>query len=169
MKRILVVPVMAIVVSVSALTSCSSEPEGQAPSGVGDSFAARATSVCQTTLEAKQAWSAFPVAEFDPNKPDPSAFLEVAVWLEDVVAPTFEAWLDGLTELGTPPSGGQSWSEVLSTVGAIVQLNADQVAAAKNDDVEGFVEAAEGLHAIQLELERATAEAGVATCADVHK
>ena len=125
--------------------------------------------MCQTTLEAKQSWSAFRVAEFDPNDPDPSAFPEVAGWLEDEVAPTFEAWLDGLTALGTPPSGGRSWSEVLSAVDAIVELNADQVAAAKSDDVQGFVEATDGLHAIQLELERATAAAGVATCADVHK
>ena len=169
MKRILVVPVVALVVCILPLTSCSSEPEVQTQSGVGDPFAARAIAVCQTTLEAKQAWSAFPVAEFDPNTPDPSAFPAVAVWLEDEVAPTFEAWLDGLTKLGTPPSGGESWSEVLSAVDAIVQLNADQVAAAKNDDVEAFVEATDGLHAIQLDLEHATAAAGVAPCADVHK
>ena len=156
MKRILVVPVLALAVSLSALTACSGEPEGQAPAGVGDPFAARATSVCKTTLEAKQSWSAFPVATFDPNQPDPSAFPEVAVWLEDEVAPTFDAWLDGLTALGPPPSGGESWSEVLSAVGAIVGLNADQVAAAKSDDVEGFVEATDGLHAIQLDLERAS-------------
>ena len=56
-----------------------------------------------------------------------------------------------------------------SDVGTIVDLNADQVAAAKSDDVEGFVEAKDGLAAIQPELERATEAAGVATCADVHK
>lgn len=123
----------------------------------------------QTALESKQAWSALPAANFDPNQPDLSAFPEVAAWLEDEVAPTFEAWLDGLTALGTPPSGRGSWSEVLAAVDKIVELNADQVTAAKNDDVEGFVEAKDGLGAIQLELERATAAAGVATCADVHK
>jgi hypothetical protein len=51
----------------------------------------------------------------------------------------------------------------------IVQLNADQVTAAKIDDVEGFVEAKDGLEAVQPELERATAAAGVAICAEVHK
>jgi len=89
--------------------------------------------------------------------------------LEDDVAPTFEAWLDGLTALGTPPTGQGSWNDVLSAVHTIVELNADQVTAAKDNDVEGFVEAKDGLQAIQSELERATASAGVATCADVHK
>lgn len=161
--------VIALAASIATLGACSGEPEGQTPSGVGESFAARATSVCQTALESKQAWSAFPVADFDPNKPDQSAFQEVGTWLEDDVAPTFEAWLDGLTALGTPPSGQGSWNDVLSAVDTIVELNADQVAAAKDNDVEGFVEAKDGLQAIQSELERATASAGVATCADVHK
>ena len=169
MRHALVVPVAALVVSISAFTACSSEPEDQTSSGVGDPFAARATSVCQTALGSKQAWSAFPASDFDLNQPDPTAFPEVAAWLEDEVAPTFEGWLDGLTTLGTPPSGGESWSEVLSAVDTIVELNADQVSAAKGGDVEGFVEAKDGLEAIQPELERATAAAGVPTCADVHE
>jgi hypothetical protein len=125
--------------------------------------------VCKTAIEAKQEWSAFPAANFDPNHPDPSAFPEVAAWLEDEVTPTFEAWLDGLTTLGTPPSGREAWSDVLSAVDAIVELNADQVATAKSDDTLWFIEATDGLGAIQPELERATAAAGVATCADVHE
>ena len=85
------------------------------------------------------------------------------------VAPTFEAWLDDLTALGTPPSGQPAWSDVLSAIDTIVQLNADQVIAAKSADTEGFVEAKDGLGAVQSELVRATAAAGVPTCADVHK
>ena len=161
--------VMSLIASVVALGACGGEPGGETPSGVGESFAARASSVCQTALESKQAWSAFPAADFDPNQPDPSAFPEVGTWLEDDVAPTFEEWLDGLTALGTPPTGQGSWNDVLSAVHTIVELNADQVTAAKDNDVEGFVEAKDGLQAIQSELERATASAGVATCADVHK
>ena len=167
MRRTLIV--VSLVASVVVLGACGGEPEGETPSGVGESFAARATSVCQTALESKQAWSAFPAAGFDPNRPDPSAFPEVGTWLEDDVAPTFEAWLDGLTALGTPPSGQGPWNDVLSAVHTIVELNADQITAAKDNDVEGFVEAKDGLQAIQSELERATASAGVATCADVHK
>lgn len=169
MRRILVISAMGLLLSISTLTACSNEPEAQTPSGVGDAFAARAMSVCQTALEAKQAWSKFPAANFDPNQPDPSAFPAVAAWLADEVAPTFEAWLDGLTELGRPPSGRESWSEVLSAVDSIVELNADQVAAAQSNDVEGFVAAKDGLEAVQPELERATAAAAVPTCADVHK
>ena len=141
----------------------------QAASSVGGPFAARAASVCRTALEAKQKWATFPAAGFDPSEPDPTAFPEVAACLEKEVAPTFDAWLDGLTTLGAPPTGQESWSDVLSAINTVVELNTDQVAAAKHDDVEGFIEARDGLEAIQPELERATEAAGVPTCADVHK
>jgi hypothetical protein len=168
-------------VLVLALAGCADDPDGessaadrrtsssQTASGVGERFAARATSVCETAFEAKQEWKTFPVAGFDSSRPDPAAFPEVAAWLEDEVAPTFEAWRDGLTTIGTPPSGQEAWADVLSVINTIVDLNAAQVAAAKNGDVEGFVEARDGLEAIQSELERAAEAVGVPTCADVHK
>ena len=68
-----------------------------------------------------------------------------------------------------PRSGQAAWSDVLSAVDTIVRLNAEQVRAAKSADTESFVEAKVGLGAVQSELERATAAAGVASCADVHK
>jgi hypothetical protein len=158
---------LAVLTMTLAPAACSSPTA--TPSGVGEPFATRATAVCQAALEAKRAWSAFPASDFDPNHPDPEAFPEVAAWLEGEVAPTFEAWLDGLTALGTPPSGQPAWSDVLSAIGTIVHLNADQVRAAKSADTEGFVQATDGLGAVQSDLERATAAAGVPTCADVHK
>ena len=160
---------LALVFSIAPLTACSGETSTQAPPAVGQAFAARATVVCQSALEAKQAWSAFPVPDFDPTHPDPSAFPEVAAWLEDQVAPTFEAWLNGLRALGVPPTGRQAWIDVLAAVERIVELNADQVAAAKAGDTEAFVAATNDLKATQIDLERATAAAGVAKCADVHK
>jgi len=169
MKRTLAAPAVAVILSVAAIAACGSGPDDQTPSGVGESFAARATSVCQTALEAKSAWNAFPAADFDPNQPDPAAFPEVAAWLQGEVAPTFEAWLDGLMALGTPPSGQPAWSDGLSGIDSIVHLNADQIRAANSADTEGFVEAKDGLGAVQPELERATAAAGVPSCADVHK
>ena len=159
--------VLAMLTVTLALAACSSQ--AATLPGVGESFATRAAKVCQTALESKGAWSAFPVADFDPNQPDPAAFPEVATWLEGEVAPTFEAWLIGLTALGQPPSAQQAWSDVLDAIDTIVNLNADQVRAAQSADVEGFIEATDGLHAVQSELERATAAAGVPTCADVHK
>ncbi len=125
--------------------------------------------MCEEALASKQKWSAFPAANFDPTQPDSSAFPEVGAWLENEVAPTFEAWLEDLKALGAPPTGRLSWSEVLVAVGTIVELNDDQIAAAKADDSEAFVAATDGLGAVQPELERATAAAGVASCADVHK
>jgi len=158
-----------MMLSVAALAACGGAPDEQPASGVGDSFATRATAVCQTALDDKQAWSAFPAADFNPEEPDPAAFPEVGAWLEGEVAPTFEAWLNGLTALAQPPSAQQAWSDVLAAIDTIVNLNADQVRAAQSADVEGFIEATDGLHAVQSELERATEAAGVPTCADVHK
>ena len=150
--------------SVSSLTACS-----QAAPAVGETFAARATAVCEQALESKRAWSKFPVSGFDPAHPDKSAFPEVAVWLQEQVAPTFEAWLDGLRALGEPPAGGDVWSDVLTAVEKIVRGNAEEITAAKAGDTKGFVDARDGLIQTQTELERATAAAGVPTCADVHK
>lgn len=141
---------------------------GRASAGVGDAFAAQALEVCQTAIGSKDAWRAFPVQNFDPNHPDASAFPEVATWLEDEVGPTFDAWRDDLTALGTPPTGTAAWTEVLDAVDTIARLNADQVTAARTGDVDAFVEATNGLHDVQPELERATAAAGVARCAQVH-
>ena len=159
--------VLAMLAVTLALAACSSH--AATPTRVGESFATRAASVCQAALESKEAWSAFPVADFDPSQPDPAAFREVATWLEGEVAPTFEAWLDGLTALGAPPTGQPAWSDVLSAIETIVHLNADQIRAANSADTEGFVEAKDGLGAVQSELERATTAAGVPSCADVHK
>ena len=125
--------------------------------------------MCESALASKQAWSAFPVPDFNPTEPDPSAFPRVAAWLENEVGPTFEDWLSGLTALGAPPSGQEAWSGVLAAVDGIVSLNADQVAAAKTGNTGGFVEATNSLGDIQSELEDATEAAGVAVCADVHK
>jgi hypothetical protein len=157
-------PLLVIALSCSiSLTACSS-----APPAVGQAFAARATAVCQKAIESKQAWSTFPVSNFDPAHPDPSAFPKAAVWLEDQVAPTFEAWLNDLRALGEPPTGQTSWSDVLSAVEKIVEGNADEAAAANAGDPDGFVAAHDGLIETQTELERATAAAGVPKCADVH-
>lgn len=93
----------------------------------------------------------------------------MAVWLQDQVAPTFNAWLDGLRALGEPPTGRQAWSDLLAAVDKIVQLKSDQVAAAKAGNANRFIAATNGLKETQVELEKATAAAGVTKCAEVHK
>jgi hypothetical protein len=155
--------VIALFCSIS-LTACSSVSPA-----VGQAFAARATAVCHKAIESKQAWSAFPVSNFDPAHPDPSAFPKAAVWLKDEVAPTFETWLNDLRALGEPPTGQSSWSDVLTAVEKIVGGNADEAAAADAGDTDAFVAAHDGLIETQTELERTTAAAGVPKCADVHE
>ena len=136
--------------------------------GVGDAFATEALSVCALAQTSKDGWNAFPVTDFDPTAPEASDLPDVAVWLEEEVAPTFDAWRDELTALGTPPTGREAWAEVLTAVTRIADLNTAQVDAAKEQDPHAFAEATDALGEVQPELERASVEAGVATCADVH-
>jgi hypothetical protein len=160
--------VLALTVAI-AVSGCgnSADKATQGP-GVGDAFAHRALSVCAQAQSSKDAWSAFPAPNFDPNQPDASDFPEVGAWLETEVGPTFDAWRDHLTALGTPPTGRKAWTDVLNAVRQIAHLNALQVKAASIGDTAAFAEATNGLKETQAELEQATTDAGVPKCADVH-
>ena len=154
---------LAFTILILALLSC-----GGPSAEVGGTFDARAVDVCTTAVKSKQAWEEFPVESFNPARPDPSAFPEVASWLQDEVAPTFETWLGGLRALGEPPTNREAWGDVLAAVEEVVRGNADEIDAAKAGDTAAFVAAHDRLVQIQSELERATAAAGVPRCADVH-
>ncbi len=94
-----------------AVTGCTSDDDQATERvGVGVEFAARALSVCASAQESKDAWSAFPVPEFDPGSPDTSDFAEVGAWLEGEVGPTFDGWLADLTALGAPQTGREAWT-----------------------------------------------------------
>ena len=107
-------------------------------------------------------------AAFDPTQPDPSAFPQVASWLEDEVTPTFEGWLSGLEALGDLPSGQPAWDDTLAAVRRIVDGNEAQVEAARAGDADAFVAATQDLRAAQPDLEAATEAAGIPGCAEVH-
>lgn len=166
LSRVLVV----VALGMSTLAGCGSDSESPATQGegVGSAFAAKALSVCASAQKSKDGWSPFPVSSFDPEAPTAQDLPEVAVWLEKEVAPTFSAWREGLTALGTPPTGQKAWTDVIAAVTRIERLNATQVEAAKKQDTDAFAQATKALGEVQPELERATTEAGVAKCADVH-
>ena len=152
-----------------ASAGCGSSGSGATQvDGVGDGFGAKALSACASAQESKDAWSEFPAPDFNPAEPDATQLPEVGAWLEAEVAPTFDSWLADLTALGEPPTGSSSWTEVLTLVGKIDHLNTVQVEAAKAGDTAAFADATNSLHDVQPELERATAAAGVAKCAEVH-
>ncbi len=163
-----VVRLVLTVATISLVAGCGSDSASEDSTGVGEEFGRQALEVCQTALEAKRGWQPFPVPDFDPTEPDPSKFPEVSSWLVEEVTPTFVAWADGLNGLGSPPSGQEAWDEVVNAVEKIVQLNADQVAAAKGGDAIAFAAATGSLRATQHELVAATEAAGVSECADVH-
>lgn len=149
------------------LAACGGSGSGATPT-VGESFAAHALAVCEAALQDKQGWQAFPVPDFDPSKPDLSAFPEVATWLQGEVAPTFESWSADLKALGAPPFGQGAWNDTVAAVDRIVQLNAQQIAAAKTGDAQGFAAATRELRDVQTQLVSATEAAGVGACAEVH-
>ena len=57
---------------------------------------------------------------------------------------------------------------MLTAVTDIADLNASQAEAAQERDTDAFAQATKALGDVQPKLERATTEAGVAKCADVH-
>jgi hypothetical protein len=135
---------------------------------VGDEFAAKALAACELALKDKQGWRPFPVADFDPSDPDTSKLPDVAAWLTNEVAPTFQRWLSSLQALGAPPSAKADWNAVLAAVKKINQLNTNQITAAHADDRAAFATATAELRSTQDDLVAATGKAGVAACADVH-
>jgi hypothetical protein len=161
---------VAVALAISILAGCGGHSKHSATQGqgVGNAFAAKALAVCASAQTSKDGWSAFPVTNFDPSKPNQQDLPQVAAWLENEVAPTFKAWRDGLAALGAPPTGHKAWAEVLAAVTRIAHLNATQVAAAKKQDTAAFAEATKALGQVQPQLERAAADAGVAKCAAVH-
>lgn len=151
------------------VTACAGSEGPAAPAdGVGARFAAEAVAACARAQDSKDAWSTFPVSDFDPTKPDPAKLPKVGTWLRQEVEPTFSTWLADLTALGTPRTGGTAWAHVIRSVRRIDRLDRDQVRAAEDSDPAAFAKATLGLRRVQPELEKAAADAGVATCAQVH-
>ena len=143
------------------------DPSGAATT-VGQGFADRALAACASALEQKQTWPPFPASDFDPEHPDAGKLPQVGAWLEEGAGVTFTRWLESLKALGQPPTGGDAWADVLTSVERIKELNEQQIAAAGRRDTEAFAQATSELGAEQPRLVRATDAAGVSACADVH-
>jgi hypothetical protein len=159
---------LVVVLGITLVGCGDKQSAGAKGEGVGDAFATKALAVCQSAQKSKDAWSAFPVPNFDPSRPEAQGLPKVGTWLEEEVSPTFDTWLNDLRALGTPPKGRAAWADVLKAVTRIRDLNAAQVDAAKEHDTDAFAQATSGLGQVQPELEDAAAEAGVAKCAEVH-
>jgi hypothetical protein len=152
-----------------ALAGCggSSAASSKADS-VGPTFAARALSVCATAQKSKRAWSKLSATDFNPKQPNVQQLPQVAAWLHDQVAPTFDAWLHDLTALGEPPTGQAAWTQVLALVAKIDNLNKAQIDAGQAGKASAFADATNGLEQAQPQLVKATKAAGVGRCAEVH-
>jgi hypothetical protein len=158
---------LALIVAVTGCGSSSSKTAGAEPV-VGVTFATKAVAVCKSALADKQTWKPFPVSDFNPTDPDPSAFPQVANWLQAEVAPTFENWHDDLVALGDPPAGKRDWRRTIEAISKINQGNRDQIAAARAGDVDAFKATTSRMKDIQEDLLEASNAAGVPSCAEVH-
>ena len=141
---------------------------GGSQPGVPADFAAKALAVCQHAQDLKLAQGPFPVADFNPTRPDVTKFPDVAEALRKT-ATTWETWLAELEALGEPATGQEAWADLVAGVRSHVELNADQIAAAERGDAARF---ASDYHAgvqTQAEVLRAATAAGVAACAEVDR
>ncbi len=168
LRRLVAPGALALVIALSVSACGGASNAASQVDGVGAEFGAKALSACAVAQESKDGWSSFPVPGFNPFKPDGSQLPEVGVWLEGEVAPTWDAWLADLRALGQPPTGRGAWTEVLTLVETLGNLNAAQVQAAKDGDTGAFAAATNANNDLQPEFERVAAAASVEKCADVH-
>jgi hypothetical protein len=141
---------------------------GSSAPGVGQAFAARATSVCAQALALKQAEGAFPVASFNPTKPDPAKLAQVAVFLHLTDA-TFTTWVGELEALGTPETGQAPWADLVAAARTHRDNNRDQIAAAERGDTATFAADYQVGVATQAKFLTAANAAGVPDCAKVDR
>jgi hypothetical protein len=139
---------------------------GQATAALGDEFAARATAVCQTAHDRKQAQGSFADPDFNPTKPDPAKLVAVAAFI-DRGTTIYAAWLHDMRALGSPPSGQEAWNDVLAAIDAQLQQHKHQHAAALAGDTKTFAEDFERGARARAAMQRAAKAAGLPACAAV--
>ncbi len=137
---------------------------GSGASGVGQAFADRASAVCAHALALKQAQGPFPVANFNPTRPDPAKLAEVAVFLHGTDA-TFTTWVSELVALGAPPSGQAPWADLVAAATKHRDNNRDQIAAAERGDTATFAADYDIGVATHAKFQVAATAAGVPRCA----
>jgi hypothetical protein len=150
-----------------AVVCCSQSGSGTIPA-VGVEFAARAVAACDAALAMKRAQGAFPFPEFNPAQPDPSKLAAVADFLMKTDA-TFTSWSASLKALGEPPGGRDSWDALIREVDRHVELNRDQIDAARKGDVTRFARDYTAGTQTQAALLAAATASGVAQCANVDR
>jgi hypothetical protein len=151
-----------IVLGVSAF-GCSSD---KGPPAVGRQFRARAVVVCRKALALKKAEGPFPYPNFNPTKPDPSKLRGVADFLEKTQS-TFETWLRDMRNLGSPPSGQAAWADLVAAVQRHVELNGEQIVAARQGDLKTFSDDYVKGTEVQDQSLKAASDAGVPECSAV--
>jgi hypothetical protein len=141
---------------------------GSSTPAVGQAFATSATAACAHALALKQAEGPFPVASFNPTKPDPAKLAEVAVFLHLTDA-TFTTWVSELEALGMPPSGQAPWADLVAAAIVHRDNNRDQIAAAERGDTATFAADYHLGVATQAKFLAAANAAGVPDCAKVDR
>lgn len=160
-------PRSAVLAALLLVTACGGGPGANAEVVPAD-FAAQALAACQRAKDLKAAQGPFPVADFNPTKPDVTKFPEVAAALQKT-AVTWETWLADMKALGEPPTGQAAWDDLLAGIQGHRDLNADQIAAAGRGDAATFASDYEAGLKTQAAVLKAATAAGVAACAQVDR
>lgn len=122
--------------------------------------------MCQRVLALKKAQGPFPYPDFNPTAPDPSKLRGVANFLEKTQR-TFETWLSDLRKLGPPPSGRAAWADLLAAIQRHVELNGEQILAARRGDLKTFSDDYVKGTGVQNQSLSAANDAGVPECSSV--
>lgn len=131
-------------------------------------FRNRVNTICSAAAT-DHARHPFPLTSFDPLHPDPSQLPRVA----DYFARYGEGaqLAEQLTALGEPTQGRSEWNSLITLVNEATVNGQDQVAAARDQDVQQFVSLVRSAQRIHNQIVKAGTQVGFSAsspCVDVY-
>ena len=159
------VAVAAVAVSVGA---CSGGAPSPNPAALGVEFAAKATAACAAAEIRKQQHGTFPVANFNPTKPDPSVFPAILAYLQDDTL-RYQEWSAAMKALGGPATGQDVWNALIAAIDKHASIAGEQADAAARGDTATFTKDYEAGAKAQAELLDAATKAGIPDCAKLDR
>ncbi|HLX87649.1 MAG TPA: hypothetical protein VKR22_04180 [Acidimicrobiales bacterium] len=162
--RVGIVLSIAAVTGMSACSSTSMTSSATAASKVNPAFLQRADGACSDAVAKGETndGRAFPYSDFDPMHPNVKTLPLVGQFFQHA-APGWRDIRTRFDELGTPASGGASWSRVVALVNASADNVATQVQAALASDPTRFVATVQKVSQLQPQLSSAMSAAGFAS------
>jgi hypothetical protein len=160
--------VVVVVAAVLSVGACSGSAPSANPATLGVEFTAKAAAACAAAEVRKQQHGTFPVANFDPRKPDPSVFPAILAYLKDD-ALRYDQWSAAMKALGGPTSGQDAWNALIAAINKHASIAHEQADAAARGDTATFTKDFEAGGKAQAELLDAASKAGLPDCAKLDR